>query len=103
MSEPNNMDGTDALSVVSRILLITGRVQGVGFRVCLAEEAVRAGLVGWVRNLDDGRVEALLQGPLSDVEKIEGWCHHGPNLARVQSVETSEARLSSYTDFVITD
>jgi acylphosphatase len=91
MSEREDSDGRHMAPVVSRRLLISGQVQGVGFRVSLAHEALRAGLVGHVRNLDDGRVEAVLNGPRPEVEKIEAWCHRGPELARVRRVESSDA------------
>ena len=103
MNEREGSDHRDVPTVVSRRLLISGLVQGVGFRVSLAQEARRAGLVGHVRNLDDGRVEAVLSGPGSAVERIEAWCHRGPDLARVRGVETSDAGPSNETTFVIAE
>lgn len=71
-------------------LYISGRVQGVGFRASTEEEAKRiGGLTGWVRNLSDGRVEAVIQGPKDKVEKLVQWCHKGPASAEVKKVETS--------------
>ncbi len=103
MSEFEDSVQSGRPAVVSRRLLISGLVQGVGFRLSLAQEAFRAGLVGQVRNLDDGRVEAVLQGPRLAVERIEAWCHRGPELARVRSVEISDADLSSETTFIIAE
>jgi acylphosphatase len=66
---------------------ISGRVQGVFFRDSLREEATRRGVSGWVRNLPDGRVEAVLEGERPAVEAVIAWCHQGPPLARVTRVE----------------
>ena len=67
-------------------LHIAGRVQGVFFRESARREAERRGLAGWVRNLPDGRVEAVAQGALADVEAFVGWCHTGPPAAEVREV-----------------
>jgi acylphosphatase len=103
MSELEQTVGFDVPPVVSRRLVMSGVVQGVGFRFFLAQEARKAGLVGYVRNLDDGRVEAVLQGPRPAVAKIEAWCHHGPELARVQSVETTDVATTNEGMFVIAE
>lgn len=68
---------------------IEGRVQGVGFRYSTLEEAARLGLAGWVKNLDDGRVEAEFEGPRPTLEALLVWCHHGPRGAWVSAVEAS--------------
>jgi acylphosphatase len=68
-------------------LYITGRVQGVWFRESCREQAVALGVSGWVRNLADGRVEAVLEGPPAAVERVVRWCHEGPRRARVDGVE----------------
>ena len=73
-----------AAPTVTRHLRITGRVQGVGYRYHLAQEARRLCVVGWVRNRSDGSVEALVHGPQVDVETLITWAHHGPPLARVE-------------------
>ena len=72
-------------------LAIRGRVQGVGFRYSLHEEAVRLGLSGWVRNRRDGSVEALVQGPAPAVEAMRRWAAHGPPAARVTAVDATPA------------
>jgi acylphosphatase len=68
-------------------VFVTGRVQGVWFRESCREQAVTLGVSGWVRNLADGRVEAVLEGPPAAVERVVRWCHEGPGRARVDGVE----------------
>lgn len=68
-------------------LMINGRVQGVGYRAWLAQEAQRRGLRGWVRNRASGAVEARLIGPKPAVEDMIAACHRGPAAARVERVE----------------
>ncbi len=75
-------------------LLITGRVQGVWYRASTQRQALSLGLRGWVRNLRDGRVEALAEGSRPALEQLIQWCHAGPPLAHVLSVE---ARWSDAT------
>lgn len=70
-------------------LLISGRVQGVGYRYCARIEAQRLGLDGTVRNLEDGRVEAEAEGEPEALESFISWCRHGPPGARVDEVELS--------------
>ena len=68
-------------------LVISGRVQGVFFRQSAADEATRLGLLGWVRNLDSGEVEAVAEGPEAALEEFVRWCHRGPTHAKVEAVE----------------
>lgn len=70
-------------------LLISGRVQGVFFRASCRDEAALRGLSGWVRNLPDGRVEALLQGTREKVEDMIRWCYRGPSGARVSAIDVT--------------
>ena len=74
----------------ARRYLISGRVQGVGFRWFTYEAAVREGLHGWVRNLPDGRVEVRAEGDAESVERFEGRLRHGPPGARVDRVDVDE-------------
>jgi acylphosphatase len=67
-------------------LLIAGRVQGVGFRDWLVEQAEALGLDGWVRNRADGSVEALIAGETDAVEELARLCRRGPRLAVVRSI-----------------
>jgi len=68
-------------------VFVSGRVQGVFFRNTTQEEARKRSVDGWVRNLDDGRVEAVFEGSESDVEELIEFCHEGPEHARVESVD----------------
>jgi acylphosphatase len=66
---------------------ISGTVQGVFYRANTREQARDRGLDGWVQNLEDGRVEAVFEGPESDVESMIEWCHEGSPAATVTNVE----------------
>ncbi|HMA50409.1 MAG TPA: acylphosphatase [Magnetospirillaceae bacterium] len=72
-------------------LMISGRVQGVGYRYWTVGEARRLGLEGWVRNRADGRVEILALGPQEHLSTLENACHAGPPAARVSAVARSPA------------
>jgi acylphosphatase len=75
-------------------VLISGRVQAVGFRYGTRREAGRLGLSGWVRNLPDGRVEALFEGNPDAVEEMLRWCEHGPPGARVEDVSVERGQTA---------
>jgi acylphosphatase len=68
-------------------VVIVGRVQGVSYRATCADEAIRLGLSGWVRNRDDGAVELVAEGDVAALEQLVGWCEHGPDLASVDDVQ----------------
>jgi acylphosphatase len=68
-------------------VVVSGDVQGVGYRFATVEEANRLGLAGWVRNLPDGRVELEAQGPRPAVEALVRWCRRGPPSASVSAVD----------------
>ena len=80
-------------------ILVSGRVQGVWYRGAMAEQARSLGLAGWVRNLPDGRVEAVAEGPGEAVAALSSWCHQGPPAARVERVETSEENPEGLVGF----
>jgi acylphosphatase len=71
-------------------LRITGLVQGVFFRASAAHQAVKLGLCGWVRNMEDGSVEAHVQGEESAIQEFAGWCRQGPEGAKVEDVQMTE-------------
>lgn len=74
------------LLVVRYRVLISGQVQGVFFRDTCRRLAVQHGVAGWVRNLPDGRVEAVFEGSAEDVGQLVDWAHRGPRLAVVDTV-----------------
>lgn len=67
-------------------ILVTGRVQGVGYRYSAIIRATQDGLVGWVRNTRGGDVEMVAEGPPAGVEAFIEWCRRGPSAARVDDV-----------------
>jgi len=76
--------------VTARRYLVSGRVQGVGFRWWVRGKAMDLGLGGWVRNLADGRVEIVAGGEDGALTVLEDGLQHGPRFARVESVEKIE-------------
>jgi acylphosphatase len=76
-------------------LYIYGRVQGVFFRNTMRRIARGLDLTGWVRNLPDGRVEAVVEGEEEKVERLVSWCRRGPPMAHVSKVEANQ---ETYTD-----
>ncbi|MEM7555571.1 MAG: acylphosphatase [Cyanobacteria bacterium P01_A01_bin.84] len=66
---------------------ISGKVQGVGYRYSTVEQGQKLGINGWVRNLSDGKVEAVFEGKPEIVEQMIRWCHDGPPTAVVSGVD----------------
>lgn len=81
---------------------MTGRVQGVAFRWHAQEQALRLGVVGWVRNEVDGSVLLQAEGEEVAVNDLVAWCHHGPPSAKVSHVAVREAAPTGATSFEIT-
>lgn len=79
------------MSVVTRRALVTGGVQGVGYRAACAREAARLGVGGHARNLPDGRVEVVASGEAESVGALVEWCRTGPAGARVVDVVLEDA------------
>lgn len=81
---------------------IEGLVQGVFFRAYTREEAQKIGLSGWVRNLPDGSVEAVIEGEASLVDRMIQWCHKGSPSSQVDWVEVKEEEPQGESgDFII--
>lgn len=76
-------------------LFVKGKVQGVFFRQALKVKAKQNNVVGWVKNLEDGRVEAVLEGNEEDVDVLVEWCHGGPANARVEDVEIRNEKFKN--------
>jgi acylphosphatase len=81
--------------------VVSGRVQGVWFRQSCREQAVAAGVAGWVRNRPDGRVEAELEGEQAAVDVVLAWLEEGPPLAVVTGVEVTDEAPSGQTGFEV--
>jgi acylphosphatase len=73
--------------VNAKRIVIRGLVQGVGYRAWMARQAAKLGVAGWVRNRDDGSVEALVAGDTAAVEELLRLCRRGPRAAEVMSIE----------------
>ena len=83
-------------------IFITGKVQGVYFRQNAALKAQELNVSGWIRNLKDGRVEAVFEGEKTNINKLLNWCKQGPKDAIVRNTETiNEPFKNEYSDFQI--
>jgi acylphosphatase len=83
-------------------VFVSGRVQGVFFRSQTKHNADRNNVNGWVRNLPDGRLEAVFEGEEDSVRALVEYCHHGPSAARVENVAvTWENFVGEFTNFKI--
>jgi acylphosphatase len=87
--------------VVRYRVLVSGRVQGVFFRDTCRRLADQVGVTGWVRNLPDGRVEAVFEGPDEDVRRMVDWARHGPRHAVVDEVAVRAERPEGLDAFLI--
>lgn len=83
-------------------ILILGRVQGVWYRANTKQKADEFGLTGWVKNTDDGNVEAVFEGEESMINEMIAWCWIGPSLAHVTDVKILQKRIGGeFTEFTI--
>jgi acylphosphatase len=94
-------DADDADERVRAHVFVTGRVQGVYYRASTRDAARERGVDGWVRNLDDGRVEAVFEGPRDAVEGMVEWCHTGSDAAVVEDVDVDFAEPDGATTFTV--
>ena len=80
---------------------VSGRVQGVFFRATTRDRAQEAGVDGWVKNLDDGRVEAVFEGDADAVDRMVDFCYEGSDMASVSTVEVEEEEPDDIDGFEI--
>ncbi|MCJ8305513.1 MAG: acylphosphatase [Nitrosopumilus sp.] len=76
-------------------IFVTGKVQGVFFRQALKVMAKKNNIFGWVKNLKDGRVEAVLEGDEEKISRLVEWAHGGPANARVEDVEICDEKFTN--------
>lgn len=87
--------------MIRRRVLVSGEVQGVFFRDTCRHVAGQQGVAGWVRNLPDGRVEAVFEGDAENVERLVRWAHRGPSQAGVVAVEVHDEPVEGLAAFEI--
>ncbi|MGR3277647.1 acylphosphatase [Acaryochloris marina NIES-2412] len=88
-------------NVICLRAVISGKVQGVGYRYSTRDKARSLGLVGWVRNLADGRVEAMTEGERRQVDIMMEWFKQGPPAAEVDGIEIDELPVGEFGEFEI--
>ena len=89
------------MSKQTKHFLISGRVQGVGFRVFAYREALDLGLKGWIRNLQDGRVEALVEGDEETLVRFQNSLQKGPRMAEVEILDCNAVPAAELAEFAI--
>lgn len=82
-------------------VFVSGRVQGVCFRMYTQQQARLLGLTGWVRNLSDGRVEVMASGEETRLGMLKSWLHTGPDMAKVLKVDIEIIEKKDFDDFTI--
>jgi acylphosphatase len=90
-----------AAEKVQKHIYISGRVQGVGFRAFTRSQAAVLDIKGWVKNLHDGRVEAVIEGEKNKVTQMIKKLKNGPSFARVDDFEIEEQKIDDFSDFEI--
>lgn len=95
----NGLLQSAAVPVIRRRAVVSGRVQGVFFRQSCQREALRLGVAGSARNLDDGRVEVIAEGEADAVDALVAWCRSGPPRALVTRVEVRAEVPTGVTGF----
>jgi len=91
------------MAIIRKRVFISGMVQGVNFRAYTRSVARKAGTKGWVRNLRDGRVEAVIEGEPDQVNEVIAWCKKGPPFSRVEQIQVVDEKPSGeFKDFEIT-
>lgn len=82
-------------------VLIKGKVQGVFYRATAKKIADNLNLTGWIKNTDEGNVEAMITGTQEQVNEFIGWCKKGPEKANVTDVKVTEEKETSFTEFEV--
>ena len=82
-------------------LYIKGTVQGIFFRQFIKDNAERCDVRGFVRNLEDGRVETFIEGEMENVDKMIDFCKNGPKHSKIEKVEIKEEKLQDFKEFKI--
>ena len=82
-------------------LLVKGKVQGVFFRATAKKVADRLNLTGWIRNTDEGHVEAVVSGPEEDLLQFIQWCRRGPDKSFVEHLDFEYLEVKEFTDFSV--
>jgi acylphosphatase len=82
-------------------LMIKGKVQGVFYRATARDEAEKLGLTGWIKNTQDGNVEAVVNGNREHIDRYIAWCWKGPSRAKVESVEVKDLQEERFDGFQI--
>jgi acylphosphatase len=89
------------MSIVSRTIRVSGRVQGVFFRASTKNKADELNIKGFVRNEPDGSVYIEAEGEATNMTQFEAWCWEGPPGARVERCDTTEVPFRGFSDFVV--
>ena len=87
--------------MVCKRVFLSGKVQGVSFRFHAHEMATKLKLHGWIRNLNDGRVELLVSGPTGTVDQMIAWARKGPPQADIKNVEITDSKDAPKEPFFI--
>lgn len=82
-------------------LIIKGKVQGVFYRQSAKKEAHKLGITGWVKNNEDGSVEAVASGTEKQIQRFIRWCQQGPTLAHVTDILITETPQQHFNDFEV--
>ncbi len=90
-----------AANKVQKHIYISGRVQGVGFRAFTRQQAAVLDIKGWIKNLNDGRVEAVIEGEKNKVKQMVNKLKEGPSFARVDEFEIEDREVDNFGEFEI--
>ncbi len=92
---------TQKSSMIRAHVYISGKVQGVGYRLSTQSEAVKLGIKGWVRNVPNGSVEAIFEGGPTAIEQMIQWCYEGPPAAVVRDVQVEYETPEGLSEFQV--